>query len=60
MLRLRNHLLILGFAYLMQENIPLEEVFDHLESTIKGLDSDEVQKRLDLFGYNKLEEKKVS
>lgn len=43
----------------MQENVPLEEVFDHLKCTRDGLSSDEVQERLDLFGYNKLEEKKV-
>ncbi|XP_015889470.3 plasma membrane ATPase 1 [Ziziphus jujuba] len=42
------------------ENIPLEEVFEQLRCTGEGLDSDEVQKRLDLFGYNKLEEKKES
>ncbi|KAG8653726.1 plasma membrane ATPase 1 isoform X1 [Manihot esculenta] len=40
------------------ENIPLEEVFDHLKCTRKGLSADAVQERLDLFGYNKLEEKK--
>lgn len=44
----------------MQENIPLKEVFEQLKCTREGLDSSEVQKRLDLFGYNKLEEKKVS
>lgn len=43
----------------MQENVPLKEVFDHLKCTRDGLSSDEVQERLDLFGYNKLEEKKV-
>lgn len=43
----------------MQENIPIEEVFEHLKCTKDGLNSDEVQKRLDMFGYNKLEEKKV-
>ncbi|KAI5647488.1 hypothetical protein M9H77_33493 [Catharanthus roseus] len=42
------------------ENIPLEEVFDHLKCTREGLSSDEVQKRLELFGYNKLEEKNES
>ncbi|CAA3020605.1 plasma membrane ATPase 1 [Olea europaea subsp. europaea] len=42
------------------ENIPLEEVFRSLECTRDGLSSDEVQKRLELFGYNKLEEKKES
>ncbi|KAI4356650.1 hypothetical protein L6164_000656 [Bauhinia variegata] len=42
------------------ENIPLEEVFDHLKCTREGLSSDQVKQRLDLFGYNKLEEKKES
>ncbi|XVF51818.1 hypothetical protein PTKIN_Ptkin04bG0214800 [Pterospermum kingtungense] len=42
------------------ENIPVEEVFEKLKCTEQGLSSDEVQKRLDLFGYNKLEEKKES
>ncbi|KAI5647490.1 hypothetical protein M9H77_33495 [Catharanthus roseus] len=42
------------------ENLPLEEVFDHLKCTREGLSSDEVQKRLELFGYNKLEEKNES
>ncbi|KAI4354707.1 hypothetical protein L6164_003552 [Bauhinia variegata] len=42
------------------ENIPLGEVFDHLKCTREGLSSDQVQDRLDLFGYNKLEEKKES
>ncbi|KAL5539223.1 hypothetical protein UlMin_044519 [Ulmus minor] len=40
------------------ENIPLEEVFDHLKCTRDGLNSNEVQKRLEMFGCNKLEEKK--
>lgn len=42
-----------------QENISLEEVFDNLKCTRLGLNSDEARERLDLFGYNKLEEKKV-
>ncbi|KAI3693223.1 hypothetical protein L6452_33054 [Arctium lappa] len=42
------------------ENAPLEEVFQHLKCTRDGLNSSEVQERLDLFGYNKLEEKKES
>ncbi|KAL2460896.1 ATPase 7 [Abeliophyllum distichum] len=42
------------------ENIPLEEVFQCLECTRDGLSADEVQKRLQLFGYNKLEEKRES
>lgn len=43
----------------MQENIPVDEVFKSLECTREGLTGDEVKKRLELFGYNKLEEKKV-
>ena len=43
----------------MQENVPVEEVFQHLKCTKEGLTSKEVQERLTLFGYNKLEEKKV-
>lgn len=42
------------------ENIPLEEVFDNLKCTREGLTANEVRERLDLFGYNKLEEKKES
>ncbi|KAJ4727253.1 Plasma membrane ATPase [Melia azedarach] len=42
------------------ENIPLEEVFENLKCTRKGLSSNDVKERLDLFGYNKLEEKKES
>ncbi|XP_061362901.1 plasma membrane ATPase 1-like isoform X1 [Gastrolobium bilobum] len=42
------------------ENISLEEVFDNLKCTREGLSSEQVQARLDLFGYNKLEEKKES
>ncbi|KAF7845051.1 plasma membrane ATPase 1 [Senna tora] len=42
------------------ENIPIEEVFEHLKCTKEGLSSEQVKERLDLFGYNKLEEKKES
>ncbi|KAL6125853.1 hypothetical protein ACLB2K_073904 [Fragaria x ananassa] len=42
------------------ENVPLEEVFDHLKCTNDGLSSDEVKERLESFGYNKLQEKKES
>ncbi|XP_065858863.1 ATPase 11, plasma membrane-type-like isoform X2 [Euphorbia lathyris] len=42
------------------ESIPVEEVFDKLKCTKTGLTTDEVQQRLTLFGYNKLEEKKES
>ncbi|KAF8082937.1 hypothetical protein N665_0800s0030 [Sinapis alba] len=40
--------------------IPLEEVFEELKCTKQGLTSDEASDRLDLFGPNKLEEKKKS
>ncbi|CAL9245652.1 unnamed protein product [Arabidopsis halleri] len=42
------------------ENVPVEEVFQHLKCKKEGLTSNEVQERLTLFGYNKLEEKKES
>ncbi|KAK9121433.1 hypothetical protein Syun_019050 [Stephania yunnanensis] len=40
------------------ENIPIEGVFENLKCTREGLRSNEVKERLQLFGYNKLEEKK--
>ncbi|XP_022869851.1 ATPase 8, plasma membrane-type-like isoform X1 [Olea europaea var. sylvestris] len=40
------------------ENIPVEEVFIQLKCTREGLTSDEAAKRLQIFGANKLEEKK--
>ncbi|KAM5573040.1 plasma membrane ATPase 1 [Rosa sericea] len=42
------------------ENIPVEEVFEQLKCTEAGLNSEEVQKRLEVFGFNKLQEKKES
>lgn len=42
-----------------QENIPIEEVLDKLKCTEEGLTSDEVERRLQVFGHNKLEEKRV-
>ncbi|KAK4415006.1 ATPase 8, plasma membrane-type [Sesamum alatum] len=42
------------------ENIPIEEVFQELKCTRDGLTSDEGAKRLEIFGPNKLEEKKDS
>ncbi|KAF1870689.1 hypothetical protein Lal_00026269 [Lupinus albus] len=38
------------------ENIPIEEVFEHLKCSKEGLSSEEGQKRLLVFGPNKLEE----
>ncbi|CAD6259241.1 unnamed protein product [Miscanthus lutarioriparius] len=42
------------------ENIPIEEVFEQLKCTREGLSSSEGQQRLEIFGPNKLEEKKES
>lgn len=45
---------------MLQEHIPIDEVFENLDCTTEGLTDEEVQKRLSLFGYNKFEEKKVN
>ncbi|KAK6135611.1 hypothetical protein DH2020_030659 [Rehmannia glutinosa] len=42
------------------ENIPVDEVFAQLKCSRDGLTSDEGAKRLEIFGPNKLEEKKES
>ncbi|KAK3437406.1 hypothetical protein EUGRSUZ_C02092 [Eucalyptus grandis] len=42
------------------EKIPVEEVFEQLKCTREGLSSDEGAHRLQVFGPNKLEEKKES
>ncbi|GAB4854548.1 Plasma membrane ATPase 4 [Ancistrocladus abbreviatus] len=42
------------------ESIPIEEVFEQLKSSREGLSSDEGANRLQIFGPNKLEEKKES
>lgn len=43
----------------LQERIPINEVFEQLKCTREGLSNEEGQKRLVIFGPNKLEEKKV-
>lgn len=43
----------------MQENIPIEEVFENLRCSREGLTSRAAEERLVIFGHNKLEEKKV-
>ncbi|OWM86991.1 hypothetical protein CDL15_Pgr016028 [Punica granatum] len=43
-----------------QEKIPIEEVFQQLKCTREGLSSQEGEQRLQIFGPNKLEEKKES
>ncbi|GFZ03651.1 H[+]-ATPase 4 [Actinidia rufa] len=42
------------------ENIPIEEVFENLRCSKEGLSTEAAQQRLELFGHNKLEEKKES
>ncbi|KAK8968515.1 Plasma membrane ATPase [Platanthera guangdongensis] len=42
------------------EKIPIEEVFQQLKCTKEGLSSEEGASRLEIFGPNKLEEKKES
>lgn len=43
----------------MQENIPIEEVFENLRCSKDGLTTEAAEERLTIFGHNKLEEKKV-
>nr|XP_009381583.1 PREDICTED: plasma membrane ATPase [Musa acuminata subsp. malaccensis] len=42
------------------ERIPIEEVFEQLQCTKEGLTSEEGANRIQIFGQNKLEEKKES
>lgn len=49
----------LWLLLLLQENIPIEEVFEQLKCTREGLSSEEGNRRIEMFGPNKLEEKKV-
>ncbi|KAK7848182.1 atpase 9, partial [Quercus suber] len=41
------------------ERIPIQEVFEQLQCTRAGLSTEEGQKRIQIFGQNKLEEKKA-
>ena len=49
----------LWIELLLQENVPIEEVFLTLRCNKDGLTTVAAQERLAIFGYNKLEEKKV-
>ncbi|KAI3690790.1 hypothetical protein L2E82_48998 [Cichorium intybus] len=40
------------------ETIPIEEIYENLRCSKDGLSSEDAKKRLEIFGYNKLEEKK--
>ncbi|KAG6542363.1 hypothetical protein Mapa_016192 [Marchantia paleacea] len=42
------------------EHVPMEEVFQALECSPGGLSTEEAERRLQSFGYNRLEEKKES
>ncbi|XP_024371153.1 plasma membrane ATPase [Physcomitrium patens] len=42
------------------EHIPVDEVFQHLRCTEEGLSNEEAEARLQIFGFNKLEEKSES
>ena len=42
-----------------QEKVPIEEVFEQLKCNREGLSTSEGDQRLEIFGPNKLEEKKV-
>ncbi|KAF4350731.1 hypothetical protein F8388_000761 [Cannabis sativa] len=42
------------------ERVPIEEVFEQLKCTREGLTSEDGERRLQIFGPNKLEEKKES
>ncbi|KAK6944553.1 hypothetical protein RJ641_025655 [Dillenia turbinata] len=52
--------LISDIVFALQEKIPLEEVFEQLKCTKEGLTTQEGEQRLQIFGPNKLEEKKES
>ncbi|KAK4780969.1 hypothetical protein SAY87_017075 [Trapa incisa] len=41
------------------ERIPVDEVFEQLKCSREGLSTEEGQKRLQIFGPDKLEEKKA-
>lgn len=47
------------FGMGIQESVPIEEVFENLRCTKVGLSGGDASKRLEIFGYNKLEEKEV-
>jgi hypothetical protein len=44
----------------MQESLPLEEVLEQLNTSRGGLSSSDAAERLELFGANRLQEKRVS
>lgn len=44
----------------VQEQIPIEEVFEYLKCTREGLTSEEGENRIQIFGPNKLEEKEAN
>ncbi|KAG2319422.1 hypothetical protein Bca52824_012635 [Brassica carinata] len=53
-------LLLFKIKNLTREKIPIEEVFQQLKCTREGLTTQEGEERIQIFGPNKLEEKKES
>lgn len=51
--------LSLSPPFFLQENIPIEEVFENLRCSREGLTTEAAEERLGIFGHNKLEEKKA-
>lgn len=49
-----------AIIWISQEKIPIEEVFQQLKCTREGLTTQEGEERIQIFGPNKLEEKKES
>lgn len=47
------------YVHVLQERMPLDQVFEELNCSKEGLTNEEGQKRLEIFGPNKLEEKKA-
>ncbi|KAF1870110.1 hypothetical protein Lal_00017690 [Lupinus albus] len=48
-----------SYMIMLQERIPVDQVFAQLKCSKEGLTNEEGQRRLELFGPNKLEEKKA-
>lgn len=45
--------------FVLQETIPMEEVYENLRCSKNGLTSEDARRRLEIYGHNKLEEKTV-
>ena len=56
---LRYYSTKLSNSLFLQARLPLDEVFEQLRTTRRGLSSEDAEVRLKIFGPNKLEEKTV-